>query len=57
MKPADHQVSISLTAWQWIEFLGYLTGVGMGDEVEAWRWIYNQLRTEMEAGHDDDERA
>ena len=48
MKPADHGVTITLSAYRWFLLLGYLSGVGIGDELEAYGWIEKQLSKQIQ---------
>ena len=55
-KPAaDKAVTVRLPAYQWYVLLGYLSALGIGDELEAFGWINAQLSHQMaDDGSDDD---
>jgi len=47
MKPLDHEVTVKFPAYRWIGFLGYLSGVGAGDELEMYDWIASQVNHQV----------
>jgi len=54
----DTAVTVTFPAFRWIGFLGYLSGVGAGDELEMYHWIAAQVnhqvnRTKQRAADED----
>lgn len=47
-------VGVHLSLDQWIRLLGYLEGVGCGDEMEHHGWIYNQISGYLERNKEDE---
>jgi hypothetical protein len=53
MKALDQKVTVTVAAYQWLQFLGYLSGVGVGDELEMYRWIASQLNEQLREREDE----